>query len=113
MHVRDLEATVTHIATSLKDTGALVVVTNIIDGASTELTTFMEETSGIMKLVLQVKGQPIPVANYARTPEDYTKAFQQAGLSMEFFKTYEPKILRFEKAHPGVTLSHVVLLGKK
>lgn len=113
MHIRDLGGTLNRIATSLKDQGTLVVVTNNIDGTSTELATFMEETSSIMKLILQVQGQPIPVANYAHTQEDYTKAFQQAGLSVEFCKTYEPQILRFEQEHSGVTLSHVILLGKK
>jgi SAM-dependent methyltransferase len=113
MHIRELEGTVNHIATSLKDKGSLVVVTNIIDGNSTELTTFRQETSRIMKLILQVKGKPILVSNYARTQEDYTKAFQKAGLSIEVCKKYEPKILRFEKGHPGVMLSHLVLLGKK
>jgi hypothetical protein len=66
-----------------------------------------------MKLILQVKGKPISVSNYARTQEDYTKAFQQAWLSIEFSEKYEPKILRFEEEFPGVTLSHLVLMGKK
>jgi SAM-dependent methyltransferase len=113
MHTRDLEGTVNHIATSLKEAGTLVVVTNIVDGTPTGLTTFLEETSGIMQLILRVQGKPIPVANYARTHADYTNAFQQAGLSIAFSKTYEPRILRFDKEHPGVTLSHLVLLGKK
>jgi hypothetical protein len=47
--------------------GTLAAVTNIIDGTPTALTTFIEETSRIMKLILQVKGKPIPVSNYVRT----------------------------------------------
>jgi SAM-dependent methyltransferase len=113
MHTRDLEGTVNRIATSLKEAGALIVVTNIVHGTPTGLTTFLEETSGIMQLILRVQGKPIPVANYARTHADYTNAFQEAGLSIAFSQTYEPRILRFEKEHPGVTLSHLVLLGKK
>ena len=66
-----------------------------------------------MKLILQVKGKPIPVSNYVRTQEDYAKALQQAGLSIEFYEKYEPKILRLKKEHPGIMLSHVVLMGKK
>jgi len=113
MHVRKLEDTINHIAISLKDKGTLVVVTNIIEGTTTTLTAFTKETSRIMKLILQVKGKPIPVSNYARTQEDYTKVFQQAGLRIEFYETYEPKILRLEKEYPGITLSHLVLTGKK
>jgi len=113
MHVRKLEDTINHIAISLKDKGTLVVVTNIIEGTTTTLTAFTKETSRIMKLILQVKGKPIPVSNYARTQEDYTKVFQQAGLRIEFYETYEPKILRLEKEYPGITLSHLVLMGKK
>ena len=113
MHIRELKDTLNRIALSLKHTGTFVVVTNIVDGTATALTTFMEETSGIMKLILQAKGQPIPVSNYARTQEDYTQAFQQAGLHIEFCKQYEPMILRFEKEPPGVRLFHLVLMGKK
>ena len=113
MHVRELEGTLNHIAMSLKDKGTLAVVTNIIDGTPTALTTFIEETSGIMKLILQAKGKPIPVSNYVRTQEDYTKALQHAGLRIEFYEKYEPKILRLEKEHPGIMLSHLVLVGKK
>jgi trans-aconitate methyltransferase len=113
MHVRELECTLNHIAMSLKEKGTLSVVTNIIDGTATALTTFTEETSRIMKLILQAKGKPIPVSNYVRTQENYTKALQQAGLRMEFSKKYEPKILHLEKEHPGIMLSHLVLVGKK
>jgi trans-aconitate methyltransferase len=113
MHIRELEGTLNHIAVSLKEKGTLAVVTNIIEGTPTALKTFFEETSGIMKLILQAKGKPIPVSNYVRMQEDYTKALQQAGLSIEFSKKYEPKILRLEKEHPGIMLSHLVLVGKK
>jgi hypothetical protein len=113
MHIRELECTLNHIATSLKDTGTLVVVTNIIEDTQTALTTFIEETSRIMKLILQAKGKPISVSNYVRTQEDYTKALQHSGLRMEFYGKYEPKILRLEKEHPGIMLSHLVLVGKK
>jgi trans-aconitate methyltransferase len=113
MHIRDLHGTLNRITTSLKDKGTLVVVTNIIDGPSTDLKTFLEETSSIMKLILQVKGQPIPVSNYVRMQEDYTTVLQQSGLSIEFSEKYEPKILRLEKEHPGIRLSHLVLIGKK
>jgi hypothetical protein len=113
MHIRELDGTLNRIAMSLKDTGTLVVVTNILDGTQKALTTFIKETSRIMKLVLQPKGQPILVSNYVRTQEEYRKAFQQAGLSIEFYETYEPKILRLQKEHPGITLSHLVLMGKK
>jgi hypothetical protein len=113
MHVRELEGTLNHIAMSLKDKGTLTVVTNIIEGAPTALTTFIEETSRIMKLFLQPKGQPILVSNYVRTQADYTKALQQAGLRIESSKKYEPQILRLEKEYPGIMLSHLVLVGKK
>jgi trans-aconitate methyltransferase len=113
MHIRDLQGTLHHIAMSLKDKGTLVVVTNIVDGTSTELETSIEETSRIMKLILQVKGKQIPVSNYVRTQEDYTKVLQQAGLNIEFYEKYEPQILRLEKEHPRIALSHLVLLGKK
>jgi ubiquinone/menaquinone biosynthesis C-methylase UbiE len=113
MHIRELECTLNHIAMSLKDKGTLIVVTNIIDGTQTALTKFIEETSRIMRLILQVKDKPISVSNYARTQEDYTKAFQQAGLSVELYEKYEPKILHFEKEPNGITLSHLVLMGKK
>jgi hypothetical protein len=66
-----------------------------------------------MKLILQEKGKPIPVSNYVRTQEDYTKALQYSGLSIEFCEKYEPKISRLEKEHPGIMLSHLVLVGKK
>jgi 2-polyprenyl-3-methyl-5-hydroxy-6-metoxy-1,4-benzoquinol methylase len=113
MHVRELENTLNHIAMSLKDKGIIIVVTNIIDGIQAAFATFIEEISRIMKLILQDKGKPIHVSNYVRTQEDYTKAFQQARLSIEFYDKYEPKILRLEKEHPGITLSHLVLVGKK
>jgi hypothetical protein len=66
-----------------------------------------------MKLILQVKGKPIHVSNYARTQEEYIKAFKHAGLRIEFYEKYEPKILLLEQEHPGITLSHLVLIGKK
>lgn len=113
MHIRELEGTLDHIVMSLKDKGTLVVVTNIIDATPTLLTKFIEETSRIMKLILQAKGKPIPLSNYVRTQEDYTKALHQAGLSIEFYEKYEPKILRLEKEHPGIMLSHLVLVVKK
>lgn len=90
-----------------------MVVTNVIEGTTTALTAFLKDTAGIMKLILQVKGQPIPVSNYARTQEDYTNALQHAGLHIECCEQYEPKILRFAKEPPGITLSHVVLTAKK
>ena len=65
-----------------------------------------------MKLILQVKGKPIPVSNYARTQENYTKAFQQAWLSINFLRNTD-KDFTFEEEFPGVTLSHLVLMGKK
>jgi 2-polyprenyl-3-methyl-5-hydroxy-6-metoxy-1,4-benzoquinol methylase len=113
MHVSALEGTLHHIAVSLKDKGTLVIVTNIIEGTPTAVTTFTEETSGIMELILQAKDKLIPVSNYVRTQEEYTNALQQAGLSIEFHEKYEPKILRLAKEHPGIMLSHLVLMGKK
>jgi SAM-dependent methyltransferase len=113
MHVRDLASTLNHIVLSMKDNGTLVVVTNIIDGPSTVMTAFFGERSRVMKLILQAKGSPIPVFNYVRTQEEYTTAFQQAGLYTEFSEAYEPKILHLETEHPGITLSHFVLVGKK
>jgi 2-polyprenyl-3-methyl-5-hydroxy-6-metoxy-1,4-benzoquinol methylase len=64
MHVKGLVGTVNHIAMSLKDKGILAIVTNVIEGTPTALTTLVEETSGIMKLILQAKGKPILVSNY-------------------------------------------------
>ena len=113
MHVRDLESTLNHIALSMKDNGTLIVVTNIVDGPSTVMKTFFGERSRMMKLILQARGSPIPVFNYARTQEEYATAFQQAGLPIEFSETYEPKVLHFETEHPGITLFHFVLMGKK
>jgi len=113
MHIRELEGTLDHIVMILKDKGTFVVVINIIDGTPPVLKTFIEETSRIMQLILQAKGKPILVSNYVRTQEDYTKALHQAGLSIEFYEKYEPKILRLEKEHPGIMLSHLVLVVKK
>jgi SAM-dependent methyltransferase len=113
MHARELAGTLNHIALSLKETGTLAIVTNVVEGAPTALRTFLEESSGIMKLMLQVKGQPIRVANYVRTREDYVKAVRQAGLRLAWCEAYEPKILRFEQERPGVLLSHLVLVGTK
>jgi SAM-dependent methyltransferase len=113
MHVRDLESTLNHIGLSMKDNGTLVVVTNIVCGPSIDMTTFFGERPKTMKLILQAKASPIPVFNYVRTQEEYTTAFQRAGLHIEFSVTYEPKILHFETEPPGVTLSHLVLMGKK
>ena len=92
MHIRTLEGTLNHIALSLKDTGTLVIVTNIIEGTPTAITRFIGETSQIMKVILQAKGGAIHVLNYIRTQEDYTNALQQAGLSIEFSEKYEPQI---------------------
>lgn len=113
MHIRALEDMLRHIAMSLKETGTLVVVTNVIEGTPTALTTFREETSGIMKLILQAPGKPIRVSNYVRTQEEYTQALQHAGLHIALQEKYTPKILRFEEEHPGIMLSHLVLVGKK
>ena len=113
MHLRDLDSTLTRVARSLTQTGTLVAVTNVIEGTMPALTTFRDATSGVMPLVLHVHGRPIPVLNYARTQEDHEQAFRQAGLPVEFAEIYEPKILRFAAAPPGVTLAHLVLVGKK
>jgi 2-polyprenyl-3-methyl-5-hydroxy-6-metoxy-1,4-benzoquinol methylase len=113
MHIRELEGTLNRIAISLKEKGTFVAVTNIVDGHTTALAAFFGETSRIMKLILQAKGKPIPVSNYIRTQEEYTKALQHAGLNIEFYEKYEPKILRLEKEYPGIMLSHLVLVGKK
>jgi trans-aconitate methyltransferase len=113
MHVRELESTLNHIILSMKDKGTLAVVTNIVHAHSAVMTAFFGERSRVMKLMLQAKGNPIPVFNYVRTQEEYTTAFQQAGLHIEFSETYEPKILHFETEPPGITLSHFVLMGKK
>jgi trans-aconitate methyltransferase len=113
MHIRDLEGTLNHITMSMKDTGTIVVVTNIIEETSAAMTPFTGETSRIMKLILQAKGGPIPVFNYVRTQEEYTKAVQHAGCRIEFCETYAPQILRLENEHAGMTLSHIVLMGKK
>jgi trans-aconitate methyltransferase len=113
MHIRDLEGTLNHITMSMKDTGTLVVVTNILEWTSTAMTALTRETLRIMKLTLQAKGRPIPVFNYVLTQEEYTNAVQQAGCRIEFCEKYAPQILRLEKEHSGMTLSHVVLMGKK
>jgi trans-aconitate methyltransferase len=113
MHVKDLVGTVKHIALSLKEHGILAMVTNVIEGTPTALTAWSEDTSGIMKLLLQAQGKPIRVSNYVRTQEEYTHALQQAGLHIAFQEQYEPKILRFEEEQPGIILSHLVLVGKK
>jgi 2-polyprenyl-3-methyl-5-hydroxy-6-metoxy-1,4-benzoquinol methylase len=113
MHIRALDATLQHIAMSLKETGTLVVVTNVIEGPPTAVATFVEATAGIMRLLLQAPGQAMAVSNYVRTPDDYTKALRQAGLRLSFSETYAPKIVRFAQAYPGITLSHCVLVGKK
>lgn len=113
MHIRALDATLRHIAMSLKETGTLVVVTNVIEGTPTAVATFVEATAGIMRLLLQAQGHAMAVSNYVRTQDDYTKALRQAGLRIEFYEKYAPKILHFEQAHPGITLSHFVLVGKK
>ena len=113
MHVRDLEGTLRRIAMSLQDQGTLVVVTNILEGTPTALAAVIEDTSGIMPLMLQVQGTPIPVSNYARTHAAYTHACQHAGFRIEFCETYEPQIVHFAQEPPGVTLSHLVLMGRK
>ncbi len=92
MHISDIEGTLNHITMSMKDHGTLVVVTNIIEGTSVAMTTFAGETARIMKLILQTKGGPIPVFNYMRTQEEYTKAVQHAGCRIEFCEKYAPQI---------------------
>jgi trans-aconitate methyltransferase len=113
MHIRDLERTLKHIVMSLKDRGALVVVTNIVEGIPAAMATFTGASSRIMKLILQTKGGPIPVFNYVRTQEEYTNALQQAGCRIEFRERYDPQILRLATEHPGIRLSHLVLMGRK
>jgi 2-polyprenyl-3-methyl-5-hydroxy-6-metoxy-1,4-benzoquinol methylase len=113
MHIRDLEGILNHIVLSMEDNGTLVVVTNIIEETSAAMTTFTGETSRIIKLILEAKGGPILVFNYIRTQEEYTNAVQYAGCRIEFCETYAPQILRLANEHSGMTLSHVVLMGKK
>jgi 2-polyprenyl-3-methyl-5-hydroxy-6-metoxy-1,4-benzoquinol methylase len=113
MHIRALDATLQQIAMSLTATGTLVVVTNVIEGTPTAVATCVAATAGIMQLLLQAQEQAMAVSNYVRTPDDYTKALRQAGLRIAFYEKYPPRILRFAQAHPGITLSHVVLVGKK
>jgi trans-aconitate methyltransferase len=113
MHIRDLEGTLNHITMSMKDKGTLVVVTNSIEWTSAAMTPFTGDTSRIVKLILQTKGGPIPLFNYVRTQEEYTNAVQHAGCRLEVCETYAPQIVRLENEQPGMTLSHVVLMGKK
>jgi SAM-dependent methyltransferase len=113
MHIRPLDETLARIARSLKDTGTLVLVTNIVEGTSRAVARFTEDNAGIMKVILQSHGGPIPVFNYIRTQEAYTNAVQQSGLRIEFAETYLPQIVRFAHEPPGVTLAHFVLMGKK
>jgi trans-aconitate methyltransferase len=113
MHIRALEDMLHHIAMSLKETGALVVVTNVIAGTPPAVATYIDATAGIMQLMLQAKGQPIAVANYVHTQADYTQACQRAGLRLAFCASYAPQILRFKHAHPGITLAHLLLLARK
>jgi trans-aconitate methyltransferase len=113
MHISVLEDMLHHIAMSLKETGTLVVVTNVIEGTPPAVATYIDETAGIMQLLLQAKGQPIAVSNYVHTQDDYAKAFQRAGLRMAFCEPYAPQILRFAQAHPEVTLAHLILMGRK
>jgi trans-aconitate methyltransferase len=113
MHIRALEAMLHHIAMSLKETGTLVTVTNVIEGTPPAVATYMDETAGIMQLMLQAQGHPIAVANYVHTQDDYTHAFQRAGLRLAFCELYAPQIVRFENARPGITLAHLVLMGRK
>jgi 2-polyprenyl-3-methyl-5-hydroxy-6-metoxy-1,4-benzoquinol methylase len=113
MHISALDATLQHIALSLKATGTLVVVTNVIEGPPPAVATFVEATAGIMRLLLQAPGHAMAVSNYVRTPDDYTTALRQAGLRLAFSETYTPQIVRFAQAYPGITLSHGVLVGKK
>ena len=113
MHIRGLEDMLQHIALSLKETGALVVVTNVIAGTPPAVATYIDATAGIMQLMLQAKGHPIAVSNYVHTQEDYTQAFQRAGLRLAFCASYAPQILRFKHAPPGITLAHLILLGRK
>jgi trans-aconitate methyltransferase len=104
MHVKGLEGTLNRIVESLKDKGTLAIVTNVINGAPNAITRFIKGTSGIMRVILEVKGKPIIVSNYVRTQEKYAKALVQAGLRIEFYEQYEPKILRLEKEYPGIIL---------
>jgi 2-polyprenyl-3-methyl-5-hydroxy-6-metoxy-1,4-benzoquinol methylase len=113
MHVRALAETLHRIAMSLTETGTLVVVTNIIAGTPAAVATFVQETAGIMQLLLQAQGHPIAVSNYVHTQDDYIQVFQRAGLRLAFCEQYAPKLLRFAQAHPGITLAHLVLMGKK
>jgi trans-aconitate methyltransferase len=113
MHIRDLERTLHHMVMSLKARGTLVIVTNIVEGTAAAMTTFTGATSRIMKLRLQTRGGPMPVFNYVRTQEAYTKALEHARCRIEFCETYDPQILRLETDHPGIRLSHLVLMGKK
>jgi SAM-dependent methyltransferase len=113
MHVRDLDATLARVVQSLTPAGTLVAVTNVIEGTASALTAFLDATAGVMPLVLRVQGQFIPVLNYARTRDDYETAFRQAGLRVACAQAYAPQILRFADEPPGVTLAHLVLVGRK
>src|SRR5262245_58289175 len=59
MHIKALDATLQHIAMSLKATGTLVVVTNVIEGPPAAVATFVAATAGIMRLLLQAQGQAL------------------------------------------------------
>ena len=113
MHLRALDAMLHQIARSLTATGTLVVVTNVIEGTPTAVAMYKGETAGIMPLVLQAHGQPITVANYVQTQEEYRHACQRAGLRLAFCEQYAPQIVRFAHARPGITLAHLVLMAKQ
>jgi trans-aconitate methyltransferase len=113
MHIRALDGLLQQIAMSLRETGTLVVVTNVIAGTPPAVATYIDETAGIMQLVLQAQGQPITVSNYVHTQDDYTQAFQRAGLRLAWCELYAPQIVRFAQAPPGITLAHLLLMGKK
>jgi hypothetical protein len=98
---------------SMTDHGTLMVVANSFEGTSATMMPCTGEPSRIMKLMLEAKGGPIPVFNYVRTPAAYTNAAQQAGCRIDCCETYAPQIVRLANEQPGVTLSHVVLMGKK
>jgi len=113
MHVRDLEGTLNHIVVSMKDRGTLVVVTNSLEMTSAAMTPCTGEPLRLMKLILQTQGGPIPVFNYVRTQEVYTNAIHHAGCRIEFCEKYAPQIVRLANEQSGMTLAHVVLMGKK
>jgi trans-aconitate methyltransferase len=113
MHIPALGDMFHRIAMSLTETGTLVVMTNVIAGPPPAVATYRDDTAGIMQLMLQASGQPIAVSNYVHTQDDYTHACQRAGLRIAFCEPYAPQIVRFEHAHPGVTLAHLILMGRK